>query len=246
MAIRPLLAIIPTLHKMKTKLSAGTLLLITIITIPIITNTFIGLNTPFSIKVSGSETDWVSFFGSYLGGVLTAIIGYITLYYNTKQSEKTILVSQKTQTIKELEQTLANCVSLFDYSKVGKISLFFDSPSKYDDVLQELDSYLDRIATTANAWGVIYANSEQQVIRDFQDTYTTCVSRLVEKINEVTKEIIALKIACNEQERTAVISRINEIIAYKDTYLSLLQDLFTKAQLWIKQEKQELRQIQKA
>lgn len=228
---------------MKTKLSAGILLLITI---PIITNTFIGLNTPFSIKVSGTEKEWVSFFGSYLGGVLTAIIGYITLYYNTKQSEKTILVSQKTQTIKELEQTLANCVSLFDYSKVGKISLFFDSPSKYDDVLQELDSYLDRIATTANAWGVIYANSEQQVIRDFQDTYTTCVSRLVEKINEVTKEIIALKSACNEQERTAVISRINEIIAYKDTYLSLLQDLFNQAHLWIEQEKQELRQIQKA
>lgn len=213
---------------------------------PILLNIILGFHSPNNIKVIGDSATWLLFYGSYIGGVLTAIIGFFTMNQTSKLNKNEILIAQKRESIKELEHSLARCVSLFDYSRVGTISLFFDDRSKYNEVLKDMDEYLNKVTTTANAWGVIYANSNRKETQEFQDAYNTCVSTLIDRINQVTKLIAELKEDIKIIERNKIIQEIKTIIDMQPKYQSLLDTLFLKAQMWIKAEKQELIQLQAA
>ena len=211
--------------------------------IPIIINFIIGLEPPNNISVVGNEGVWVQFYGSYIGGILTAIIGFLAMERSSHENAKNICISTKQQEITTLEHTLSNCVSLFDYSRVGAIALYLDEPSKYDEILQKLDDYHSKITTTANAWGVIYSNSTKQEIRDFQDIYVDCVNELTAAINRVSYKIKLLKSA-DDISRKEIMLKINTIVGRYVEYQALLTRLFNAAQHWIDSEKQELQRLQ--
>lgn len=215
-----------------------------VILLPILINIITGFNSPNNISVVGNAETWVQFFGSYIGGVLTAIIGFWAMERGNYQSNHNIAISIKRQEIAVLEQTLANCVSLFDYSRVGTIALYLDDNSKYDDVLYQLDEYFNKVSTTANAWGVIYANSSKQEIRNFQDIYLDCFTELTRAINEVTDKVKLLKKTRKDDPQWVTITNeITGIIQRGDQYKILLSHLLTAAQQWIASEKNELEKL---
>lgn len=211
---------------------------------PILLNVILGFHSPNNIKVIGDSATWLLFYGSYIGGVLTAIIGFCTMNQTSKLNKNEILIAQKRESIKELEHSLAKCVSLFDYSRVGTIALYLHDPTKYNDVLKEMDEYYAKVTTTANAWGIIYSGSEQKEVQEFQDAYKRCVEFLSRKINQVTDLIKKLQAELTEIEREDVIQQITKIIQQQPEYLALQQTLFNKAKQWIIAEKQELIQLQ--
>ena len=49
---------------------------IIIVVVPILINWIIGLHTPCKIIVVGESKDWLSFYGSYIGGIITALISF--------------------------------------------------------------------------------------------------------------------------------------------------------------------------
>lgn len=210
---------------------------------PIVINFITGLNSPNNIAVSGTSDTWVLFFGSYIGGVLTAIIGFVAIEREKHENDKKLSITLKQKEIAVLEQTLANCVSLFDYSRVGTIALYLKDKSKYDHVLGQLDEYLEKVTTTANAWGVIYANSSKQEIRNFQDIYVDCINEMTTAINDVSANIIKLKLAENN-EREQIITEITKIINNgQREYHTLLERLFGAAKQWIDSERDELERL---
>lgn len=213
---------------------------------PILLNIILGFHSPNNIKVIGDSATWLLFYGSYIGGVLTAIIGFFTMNQTSKLNKNEILIAQKRESIKELEHSLAKCVSLFDYSRVGIIALYLHDPTKYNDVLKEMDEYLNKVTTTANAWGVIYSGFEQKEAQEFQDAYKQCVEFLSRKINQVTDLIKKIQAELTEIEREEVIQQITKIIQQQPEYLALQRTLFNKAKQWIIAEKQELIQLQAA
>ena len=211
--------------------------------IPVLINFIIGLEHPKNISVVGDEGVWVQFYGSYIGGILTAIIGFWAMERSSHENAKNICISTKQHEITTLEHTLSNCVSLFDYSRVGAIALYLDEPSKYEEILQKLDEYLSKITTTANAWGVVYSNSTKQEIRDFQDVYVDCVNDLTAAINQVSYKIKLLKKA-DDISSKEIMLEINTIVGRYVEYNVLLTRLFNAAQRWIASEKQELQRLQ--
>lgn len=53
---------------------------------PVIVNFMLGSKTPFNIEVVGLPSEWISFYGSYLGGIVTALVGFYTIYRSNKQN----------------------------------------------------------------------------------------------------------------------------------------------------------------
>ena len=212
--------------------------------LPVLLNAIIGLNHPHNIMVVGDPSTWINFYGSYIGGVLTAIIGFLTLWQTSKENRKALQVSYQENTVKSLEQTLAQCVSLFDFSRLGVISMYLDNQAKYDDVLQKLDDYYCHIMTTADAWGVVYDGRKEKEIIDFQSVYGRCVKDLTHYINQMTELIVQLKNENKEETRETIMINMKTILDRRDDYQELLRLLFLKAQSWLDMERNKLKRLQ--
>lgn len=216
-----------------------------IFAIPILLNIVLGANNPFqNITIIGDSTHWLGFYGSYIGGVLTAIIGFATIYREERTNKLQIQITQKDNYIKDLENRLAECVSLFNYSRVGTVALYINDRSKYNDVLREMDTYLNNVTTVANAWNTIYGDSDKNEIQEFQGQYFECWQKLTESINSVSKLICELKCIEDQAERDVYVSKIKDIVDYHDNYKQLyLLPLQDKARQWIKAERAELNKM---
>ena len=216
--------------------------------IPIVLNFILSQNTPNNMEVIGGPELWLSFYGSYIGGVFTAIIGFVTIHRSERTNRLQIEISQKIAYIKDLELRLADCISIFDYSRIGVISLYFGDISKYNEVLKEMDAYLNRVTKVTNSWGAIYADSEKKEINEFQNQLANCFDKLTKNFNDVSKLIIELK-RCDEQgveqkDRSSIIYKINSFIEYHQTFKSsYLIPLWNKARAWIDSEKKDLQTL---
>lgn len=216
-------------------------IVLTMLFVPIILNIVLGSCNPLDcIDVVGDPRDWLGFYGSYMGGCLTALIGFITLARDEKSNKLQIQISHKEHYVKELEGRLAECISLFDYSRVGIISMYLDDKSMYSMVIKDMDTYLNKVTSTANAWCTIYGSSQQQEVKDFLEAYNKCVRQLISAINEVTKLIVSLKIAEGDA-KDQIINSINGIVKKSDDYQAeYLLPLFNCANSWIASEKELL------
>ena len=79
-------------------------IVLTMLFVPIILNIVLGSCNPLDcIDVVGDPRDWLGFYGSYMGGCLTALIGFITLARDEKSNKLQIQISHKEHYVKELE-----------------------------------------------------------------------------------------------------------------------------------------------
>ena len=212
---------------------------------PMLINFIVGLKQLNNITVVGEPSTWIGFYGSYIGGVLTAIIGFLTLLKETKENRRVLQISYQEKIVASLEQTLAQCVSLFDFSRLGIVSMYLNDKSKYDEVLHDLDMYNYHITTTANAWGVLYAGCEEKEIQDFQSVYYQCVKDLTHYINQMTELIVQLKNENKEEDMKNIIMQLKAVLDKRNDYQELLRLLFSKAQLWLDMERKKLKELQK-
>lgn len=60
-------------------------IIITVILIPIYVNLLMSFSTPWT---NGNESDWISFYGNFVGGVITLIALFITLKHNESDQNK--------------------------------------------------------------------------------------------------------------------------------------------------------------
>ena len=118
------------------------LILVVILLIPLCINSLI--LRPAIFNFIGEGTDWLLFWGSYLGGVFAAVIGFVTLYYSAKRQNIEMQISHKENSLRILQAKLSECVSIFNYSRMLSISLYIDQPEKYDQILDELLKYQEQ------------------------------------------------------------------------------------------------------
>ncbi len=223
-----------------------------IVVFPFLLNIFIGIEHPQNIAVVGLPSDWLLFYGSYVGGILTAIIGYITIYWSNQRSKLQIQITEKQESIKQLERQIAKCITALDYSRTGIISLYLDKPDKYDAVLNIIDNAYTTITISANTLYIIYGDSHKKEIQDFQFKYAECARILIERLNQVTfyiKELQKLPIQQiasepSKTKRDSIIQKINDIILEFNTFKEKQEILLNTGKAWINTEKQELAELQ--
>lgn len=124
----------------------------------------------------GKESDWITFWGNYLGSVITGIISFVILWYTIKtnkeenqaiisasQTENTRIlranasleeIKQKQEYIFRFSNDVAKRLSKFDLSKFGGVFIEFDSSSK--DSKNRLESYHSQLIEDLNSFKILY------------------------------------------------------------------------------------------
>ena len=220
------------------------LILLVILLIPLCINSLI--LRPAIFNFIGEGTDWLLFWGSYLGGVFAAVIGFVTLYYSAKRQNIEMQISHKENSLRILQAKLSECVSIFNYSRMLSISLYIDQPEKYDQILDELLKYQDEIIASSNAWGVMYANKTNTNYKQaFQDKYEHCIRLFISTITEVQQLIIDLKTTTEKRKINEIINKITQINKDHEKVINdELKPLFQLAQKWIENEELLIQQLQ--
>lgn len=217
---------------------------VTIVIVPILLNIFLGASNPLSnIEVVGSEVDWLAFYASYIGGLLTALIGFITLYKEAKRNRLLLEIRSKEDALKELKLALTERVGMFNYNKVTEIALFSYDKTMYSTIQRELNQYYYLLTSKANAWGCIYESSTQLEVVHFKEVYNNCWNLFKERINCITECIFDLAREDCQVERIKIIERIDSVLKNSDYVNSQIQKFYNAAQAWISAEEREIVQL---
>lgn len=175
----------------KSKIITTSLLIFVIaIIIPIVMNYI--LIGSVGAKVTGESKDWLSFFGSYLGGVFTAYISFIILSKTINHNIAIFDLQQKKQDLESLKRMLSEQVSTLDFARVGTIVLVITDSSQYQSEIQKLDIFQRELTLRFNSYKLFYENSKEQPVKDYWDSYQRCVSKLFDDITEMTRLIAEL------------------------------------------------------
>ena len=160
---------------------------------PVILNIIIGSTNPLdSIKVVGTEVDWLVFYGSYIGGVLSAVVAFMTMWQSSKHNTLNIMIPQQEAHIKELNGALSERISKLDFAYIGSISLhtlkeeseeFYQKKPKVLDELNELSKDASRLY---NAYGLLHSQTQNADEKDLNEFYETCVKQYKKRVDEMT------------------------------------------------------------
>lgn len=183
-----------------------TLIIILVLITPIILNIIIGSTNPLdSIRVVGTEVNWLAFYGSYIGGVLSATVAFITMWQSSKHNTLNILIPQQEAHIKELNSALSERISKLDFAYIGSISLhtpkeeseeFYQKIPKVLDELNELSKETSRLY---NSYGLLHSQTQNTDEKDLNEFYETCVKQYKKRIDEMTIMLVTV-----QNDRTTV------------------------------------------
>lgn len=160
--------------------------------VPIVLNVIIGAPNPLSnIDIVGNDVDWLAFYGAYIGGVLSAIIGFLTMWQSSRHNTLNIMIHKQETYIKELSHHLALRIAEFNFWNIANAALYTDAELlKNKSVIQnELNAELKTITEHYNAWGLFFSDSGKNEIKEFNSAYNRCVLKYQEDADDVTREI---------------------------------------------------------
>lgn len=227
--------------KNKTICTAIIATLLVLLLIPLVINLLI--QSPSIIPTVGTPIDWLTFWGCYLGGIFSALIGFVTLYYSSKKQKLQLQINYKQMELSTLRAKLADCISIFDYSRICAATLYINDPAKYDNILAELNEYNNLICSVGNSWGVLYAhknNTDAQ--QNFKEQYEKCIKFFAKDITNIEICIYKLKDGQPNIEQP-LYNQIVEITGHENEASKELKILFSYAQDWIAEFEEEIEQL---
>lgn len=231
------------------------LILIILLLCPIALNCILGQYTPCNIKVVGKEDDWIDFWGGYLGAIIGASVGFVTMWKTIKHNTLTVLINQQENYIKELELSLSKCIEPISFEKIASIALWTSrntalSIEERDKILMphldseilKLNDYCFFVREKSNAWASVYDKSKDSHALLFKHYYRMCIKMLINDINTMTD------ILCKYRDKQITYEKLKEKIndaciihvIHSDRYLS---KIFDAASEWKKSENDKLERL---
>ena len=222
---------------------------------PVILNIIIGSTNPLdSIKVVGTEVDWLVFYGSYIGGVLSAVVAFMTMWQTSKHNTLNVMIPQQEAHIKELNSALSERISKLDFVYTGSISLhtpkeeseeFYQKIPKVLDELNELSKDTSRLF---NSYGLLHSQTQNADEKDLNEFYETCVKQYKKRVDEMTIMLATVQNGRKTAQHSEIYQSFRSDLA--DFNIELGKDktqytqvLFKKANLIIQAEEKRLEKL---
>ncbi len=156
-----------------------------IIGLPIFLNWLLIKNTPQSFKVVGEGKDWLTFYGSYIGGIIAASISFIILLITIIHNKKNSEINRQEENLRRLEDDLKNRVAQLDFSKITNVMLVLNDYDRFKEEILKLDTFYQELMYSSNSFKLIYGDEIDGKITNFKSSYTLCISDLLQYINEM-------------------------------------------------------------
>ena len=231
------------------------ILIILALIIPVILNIIIGSTNPLdSIRVVGAEDDWLGFYGAYIGGILSAVVAFMTMWQSSKHNTLNVMIPQQEAHIKELNSALSERISKLDFAYIGSISLhtpkeeseeFYQKIPKVLDELNELSKEASRLY---NAYGLLHSQTQNTDEKDLNEFYETCVKQYKKRIDEMTIMLVTVQNGRKTAQHSEIYQSFRTDLA--DFNIELGKDktqytqvLFKKANSIIQAEEKKLEKL---
>lgn len=214
-----------------------------LVIVPIVLNFFLRIN--FCSPTVGDERDWLAFFGSYWGGIFSCIVAFVAVYQQFRQGVLDTKIRNQEQKIEHLRTDLANCISSFNFAQIGTISLFMNETIVYDYIdseLTKLNAEQQKVVQQGNVWGLIYGQSTEQHIKEFNNLYLDCIGKFQDDVNAMTDALAELRKTQDYTNFLRKVTCLNKILNEHQNIA--VRPLFNSAQHVIDQENQVLNQLQ--
>ena len=187
--------------------------IVAIIMIPIGLNCILGMYTPAlfeNIEIIGEGRDWLSFYGSYIGGVITATISFIILYQTIAYNRNEAEINRQEEKLRRLQDDLGDIVGELNFSKIGNVALVINDHERCKEENLKLDTFHQELTLHFNSFNLLYENETDSVVVDFMRLYKICVTKLFDEITAMTRLISRLPPFISQGK----ISMIKEILRY--------------------------------
>ena len=166
-----------------------------ILLFPITLNYILRIPAPYNTPVVGQSTDWLLFWASYAGGILTASIGFVSLYYADKNNKRLIqeqrereLFVYKNAQAKELERELIRRVESLNYWSIARVFSRLEnnavSLEEANQEIQILKERRDKVELENISWNLLSLNEIPSKPKDFEKVYFRHVASYQKCIDE--------------------------------------------------------------
>lgn len=229
------------------------ILVILALIVPIILNIIIDSTNPLdSIRVVGTEVNWLGFYGSYIGALIGALITLYAMFRESKNNALNIMINNQENLIKDLREQLSARISTLTFSKIGNFALYTTKEnlpvdkSQIDSALKELNDYHTKATQEYNAWGTMYADDTRKIVKQFNGAYLECITQYHTDINTITRKLYDLKNLDSHED----FKNFNEWLKVFCVDLSehqqkFVKELFRIARIWLQSEKDKFENLQK-
>ena len=222
------------------------------IAIPFLLNFLLRRYVTDSERAIGTEVDWLLFFGSYIGGVLSAIISFIALVKQSKENSYKNQLQRQQLYINALEAKLSEWISALQFWELGEISLHTSDKKNIrfhaTRMLAKLNEKSAKVINFSNAFELEYMgqsqNQNEPEIQAFSKSYKQCAEVYQKDVDRMTMELFELQQASDKEvdNKTAEIEEFNkEMASHKEQYL---QPVFNAAKGWLAAERNKEADLQ--
>ena len=204
------------------------LLWLLLLIVPVALNFVIGF-TPLGWSVAGDTENWVSFWGSYAGGCITAIISYVilkkTIDYNKKESALRIEESHMERLRSEVSTRLAS-LNVKKYTLLYERLRRGESPSAICEIL---DRAVIDVVDNFSAFKILY----MEEYPGFVSLYEHMANDVVKTLSEISGVVRGIP---NDftPSRVALIENVSSEFEHLYHLQHEVDELWEKASAFIK------------
>ncbi len=161
-----------------------------VIIVPIVMNYILTREKVCDYDVAGSGVDWISFYGSFLGSVLSASIAYYVLLKTIEAQKSIDLKNQKIREYEQLKDDLSERISQIEITDIFRALLHpnqFDIKDELDRLSTLLYSYKAKINSSVLKYGL---DEGDEKCNDFFNEYNSMLCDMCVAISKMM-EILA-------------------------------------------------------
>ena len=199
--------------------------------LPILLNFLVFM--PKSKLSVGSQHDWMSFWGSYLGATISALVAFVILYIQRKDNKiensknkqlqlNVLSYQQEVQWLSELRKAIANHICAYRDSDIKEI-VNNSYESSYDSIQQKIKAIYETLALTDTALGLVIMENPQTMIGE---TFKTEQGKMYTRFASIIKDIQLLtclyynKIPISNEDS----NRLNNLVVMMDINSATIDD----------------------
>lgn len=173
-----------------------------IIVIPIALNCIILSPNPTCLPVIGGEENWLLFWGSYLGGILTAGFGYYGLLKSDKEHKREIRKQEHERILLVLKNELSKRIEALNFSILSRSLPRIQTGLLKEEIDQEivfLKERVDIVAAQIISWSLQELGQLPSKPSKFDETYILTMGTFRNDAEKVCTLLAELSLNGNSQ-----------------------------------------------
>lgn len=132
-----------------------------------------------------TKKDWLSFYGSYIGGTITACISFFILFFTISNNKKELEVTRQEDNFRRLQDDLKNRVAQLDFTRIGDVVLVINDLDRCKEEILRLSNYSQELTYSFNSFCMIYKDVKDDKISNFKGSYILCIKELQDYISRM-------------------------------------------------------------